>query len=386
MLKAFFTPLAFFARKALPGYQHLWLVCERGNDARDNGYRFFQYLKETHSEIRAKFVISPTSADREKVMALGNCVNFKSFRHYLCYYAADYLIGTHVQPCAPDLILHYHLARLGLRPRGKQIFLQHGIIYNEMKWLWHRALYIDLFVCGAKPEYDYISSTYGHPKGVVQYLGLCRFDSLFHSNNRQKTIVLMPTWRGSHYPSGKAFLKTPYYLHFQSLLNNPALQALLEKSGYQLIFYPHIEIQKDMHYFSTPFRNITLADKEHFQIQELLTGCALLITDYSSVFFDIAYLRRPQIFYQFDYDDFRKFHYQKGYLDFKQNATGEVCETEQELLSALKKYIDRDMTIEEKYRKRMDALFPLHDDQNCARTFKAICQLGHETNRSENGK
>lgn len=375
LLKLFFTPLAFFARRFFGDYKKLWLVCERGNDARDNGYWFFKYLSECHPEVNARFIITDDSVDKQKVSVLGKTVSFKSFSHYLCYYAADYLIGTHVQPCAPDLILHYHLAKYKIKPRGKQVFLQHGVIYNEMKWLWRDSLYIDLFVCGAKPEYDYIKSTYGHPEGVVRYLGLCRFDNLIKSNSRQKMILLMPTWRGSKYPSGKDFLKTPYYLHFQSLINNPVLDELLSQNGYKLVFYPHIEIQKDMHFFSTASKHILLADKQSFQIQELITSCSLLITDYSSVFFDVAFLNRPQIFYQFDSDDFRKYHYQKGYLDFKHDGLGEVCETETQVVEALKKYIDGNMQLEPVYKKRIDNFFILHDDKNCDRIYNSICSL-----------
>ena len=40
----------------------------------------------------------------------------------------------------------------------------------------------------------------------------------------------------------------------------------------------------------------------------------MLITDYSSVYFDIAYMRKPIIFYQFDEEEFRRKHYQRGYL------------------------------------------------------------------------
>lgn len=71
-----------------------------------------------------------------------------SFSHYLAYYCADFLIGTHVQPCAPDLILFYHLAGKGIRARGKQVFCSIGIIKDEMEWLHRKNMYMDLFVAG----------------------------------------------------------------------------------------------------------------------------------------------------------------------------------------------------------------------------------------------
>ena len=52
-------------------YKELWLVGERGDDARDNGYHFYRYLVEKHPEINARFVITPESKDREKIEKIG---------------------------------------------------------------------------------------------------------------------------------------------------------------------------------------------------------------------------------------------------------------------------------------------------------------------------
>ena len=42
-----------------------------------------------------------------------------------------------------------------------------------------------------------------------------------------------------------------------------------------------------------------------------------MITDYSSVFFDFSYMRKPVIFYQFDEKKFRKAQYAEGYFSYK---------------------------------------------------------------------
>ena len=181
---AFFKLFGAVCRCCSAKYRELWLVCERGNDARDNGYWFYRYLKEEHPEINARYVIETESADRAKIEALGGMVPRGSFSHYLAYYCADFLVGTHVQPCAPDLILFYHLAGKGIRARGKQVFLQHGIIKDEMEWLHRKNMYMDLFVCGAKPEYEYIRDTFGYPEHVPQYVGLARFDNLIRAERK----------------------------------------------------------------------------------------------------------------------------------------------------------------------------------------------------------
>ena len=61
------------------------LFSERGVDARDNGYHLYRYYRQNHPEIESYFVISKDSADREKILALGNVVNHRSLKHYLLF-------------------------------------------------------------------------------------------------------------------------------------------------------------------------------------------------------------------------------------------------------------------------------------------------------------
>ena len=368
-------PAAAIVRRAVPAYRGLWLVMERGNDARDNGYWFYRYLREQHPEINARYVITPDSADLDRITALGEPVMRGSFRHKLMYLCADRLVGTHVHPAAPDPILFYHLTQHGIRARGKTVLLKHGIIKDEMQWHNYPLLRVSLYACAAKPEYDFIHDTFGHPEGVVRYLGLCRFDHLLTAPAPRREILLMPTWRGSHYPSGDAFPQTAFYQHYQKLLNDPALHALLERAGCQLIFYPHVELQKELAHFSVSSPRVTLADVHSHDVQDLLMRCAVLITDYSSVYFDVAYLHKPVLYDQFDEEEFRSFHYQKGYFDYDRDGFGPVCRTPEALLAALDACARRDFRMEEQYLRRAQAFFPLRDTHNCERTFDAILSL-----------
>ena len=373
----FFRPVAFFCRLFFPAYRNVWLVSERGSDARDNGYWFYHYLRTEHPEINAWYVITPDSMDAPKIRALGGLVPTGSFRHYLLYYCADYLIGTHVQPCSADLLIYYHLASKGIRARGKQIFLQHGVIKDDLLFLHHQNLFINMFVCGAQPEYEYVRDTYGFAPEVPRYVGLARFDNLIRARQRgtQKMILVMPTWRGSHYPSGDAFQQTAYYQAFQSLLNSPRLHRLLEAQDYRLVFYPHVEMQGQLGAFHTDSDRVILADKTTHDVQELLMDCALLITDYSSVFFDVAYLEKPELYYQFDEEEFRRYHYRKGYFDYRRDGFGPVCTDETTLLDALEDRFRNGMQTAPEYAARIARFFPLRDMQNCERTYQAILSL-----------
>ena len=188
-------------------------------------------------------------------------------------------------------------------------------------------------------------------------------------------ILVMPTWRGAHYPSGNAFRETAYYRAFQSLLSSSRLHRLLEEQNYQLIFYPHVEMQNHLHEFQPASDRVILADKSTHDVQKLLMDCALLITDYSSVFFDVAYLEKPELFYQFDEEEFRRYHYQKGYFDYRLDGFGPVCTDEDTLLNELEACFRDGMQLFPEYRERVSRFFPLRDDQNCRRTFEAVCSL-----------
>ena len=369
-------PAAALLRRTRPSFRNLWLVAERGTDARDNGYWFYRYLREKHPEVNACYVIDPRSPDYGKVSALGPTVRMGSLRHYLMYLAADRLVSSHVQPAAPDLMIFYHLRQLGIHPRGKQAFLQHGIIKDAMEWMRYPRLKVDFFAAGGKLEYDYLVSEFGFPRGVVQYTGLCRFDNLMRGKRETDQILVMPTWRGSQYPSGDKFVETAFYRHFQSLLDSKDLLRLLEERDLRLIFYPHIELQKELDRFRSPSGRIILADWRDYDVQTLLMDCRLLITDYSSVFFDVGYMEKPVIYYQFDKEEFRRFHYQEGYFSYENHGFGPVVETEEALLRALRASAEAGFKMDRTYQERLEAFFPMRDEKNCERTYKILSALG----------
>ncbi|MFL6098443.1 MAG: CDP-glycerol glycerophosphotransferase family protein [Actinomycetales bacterium] len=100
------------------------------------------------------------------------------------------------------------------------------------------------------------------------------------------------------------------------------------------------------------------------EIQELYLVSDALVTDYSSVFFDFACLRRPIIFYAYDLDSYRD-ELRGFYLDYELEMPGPVVTTEKELYAALNSLPD----VEAEYAGRYDeflARFSPHDDGGAA--------------------
>jgi CDP-glycerol glycerophosphotransferase (TagB/SpsB family) len=291
------------------------------------------------------------------------------------YLSADMLISTHVQPAAPDLVAYYHLRQFGIHPRGKQIFLQHGIIKDDLKDMRYPRMKVDFFASGGKLEYEYLSSKYCFPDGVIQYTGLCRFDNLIRGNKPSNEILVMPTWRGSNYPRGERFVQTAFYRYFQSMMENPSLLRLLEERDMKLIFYPHIELQNELDKFHVPSDRVILASWRDYDVQTLLMRCSLLITDYSSVFFDVGYMEKPVIYYQFDVEDFLKYHYQKGYFSYEEHGFGPVVLTEEALADAVRECAGNDFRMQQKYLDRLEAFYTVRDEQNCERTYQILRRM-----------
>ena len=158
-------------------------------------------------------------------------------------------------------------------------------------------------------------------------------------------------------------------------MSRSKVKEMLETYDYQLIFYPHVEMQKYNKHFHTDSDRLTIADKSTHDVQQLLMSCSLLITDYSSVFFDVAFLEKPVLFYQFDEEEFRKYHYQKGYFDYRRDGFGPVCTEETEVLEETRACLERGMELQDDYRERVRAFFPMRDAKNCQRTFEAVKKL-----------
>jgi CDP-glycerol glycerophosphotransferase len=72
------------------------------------------------------------------------------------------------------------------------------------------------------------------------------------------------------------------------------------------------------------------------EMQELLLISDVLVTDYSSVFFDFAALDRPMVFYAYDLDTYRD---QAGgfHLDYEQEVPGPIVHTEDALWAELRR-------------------------------------------------
>lgn len=359
--------MSLFSEKEKP----IWLISERGYDAKENGLFFFKYMTSNHPEVDCYYVISDDSSDYEKVSALGKTLTTGSFEHIEKMYLADALISTHAFGYTPDMVVYSHLARLHLyHPKAKQVFLQHGILDKDAEWIYRKNFKPDMFVVSTEEEKRLVNKTCKQPENVIALTGLCRYDNLTVGEPTEKMILFMPTWRlWLQNVSEEEFVNSGYFQKINDLIHSPSLEKLLKERGYKLVFYPHIEMQKYRSSFHGMPGLVEIPDPSTVTVQELLQKCEILITDYSSVYFDVLYLKKPVLFYQWDFSDFTKKHYNGVTARYEQY--GYVAEYAEVIVDYLRNYfIGKEL-------HRDPFPFVYRDKNNCQRVYEAVLERCH---------
>ena len=368
-----------YAKRIRKQRNYIWLICENGMEARDNGFWLYRYICGNHPETDAVYVISEKSPDYRKVSELGReIVEPGTIRHWAYYMAAEYNISSQ-KDGKPDAAVCYLLEVYGFW-KNKRIFLQHGIIHNDLEFLHYPNTKMAMFICGAEPEYRYVKEHFGYPEGAVKYLGLARFDGLYDIHPK-RFILIMPTWRkyiatpgrfSKKFDGSETFIQTNYFKAWEEFFRDRELDEYLEKYHWEILFYPHRNMQRFLPYFSSQSKHIHFADWRKYDVQELLRDASFLVTDYSSVAMDFAYMGKPLLYYQFDLEEFRTLQYSEGYFDYEKNGFGPVCFSYPHVKEKLCEAEDGEFINDEKYLSRIRAFYSIHDNHNCERIYNAI--------------
>lgn len=360
-----------------------WILMDRDNQADDNAEHLYRYISENHPEQDIYFALKKTSSDWKRLEQDGfNLLEFGSSVFESKLKDCAKIISSHVD----GYITHYFKDNSLLDK--DYVFLQHGITKDDLSG-WLNTKKIACFVTATNPEYHSIvdnTTAYKFGKKEVKLTGFPRYDRLLINNNTEsKQILIMPTWRSSivgTYISGTErtrnpdFMKTNYARHWHGFMNHAILKELNDQ-GYQIVFAPHPSIQEYMDEFTVP-DFIKIYSYSEGNIQSVFQNTSILITDYSSVAFDVAYLNKAILYYQFDYDEVfsgGNHTYQKGYFDYNRDGFGAVAYNETELLAALKDLVDNQAKVPDLYQTRIDKTFQFRDSNNCERVYQAILDL-----------
>ena len=377
--KAFFSHSRLIIKNPYGG---CWLFLDRDIGADDNAEHLYRYIKNNHPERNIYFLLNKDSKDWDRLSKEGfRLIPLGSLRHRLALYFCSKLISSHADKYVYNFFNKKNIPVF--------VFLQHGITKDNLA-NWLNTVPISLMVTATPQETASIlkdNSPYYLTNKEVRMLGFPRHDRLLRLNNPQKTIVIAPTWRsslmgevliGNQRLNNEHFKETKFLKTWRHLLNSQKLKEITEANGYNVVFAPHPNLRSYIPDFDVPNFVTIYGNNAQRSIQELFAKASILITDYSSVAFEMAYLEKCVIYYQFDYEDILlkgQHIYQKGYFDYQRDGFGPVVKTETELLMELFKCIQSGCKVSEEIMKRINKTFVLRDGVNCKRCYEAIRDL-----------
>lgn len=345
----------------------VWLFMDRQDICGDNGEHLFNYAINQKDDIKKYFVIKKDSEDysRLKKEYGNNILAFGSYKHKYLYLISDKIMSSHPD----DFILNPFPQRNRQFLSGfltiKKYFLQHGVgKYDMSRWL--RKYDKNLYLLLAVSDLDYNSfagDNYNFDEEVVQALGFPRYDNLTNENLK-KQIVIIPTWR-SNLETREDLIASEYIHRWNSLLNNEKLINHAKEKGYDIVFKPHPKSLDYSDLFDT--HNVKLDNVKGYH--QILCDSALMVTDYSSVAFDFAYLNKPVVYYQYGDD----YHFDtESAIATDEVDFGEVIKDEDALVDKIISYLDNDCKMEDEYAEKVKRFFKFTDKNNSKRVYDWI--------------
>jgi hypothetical protein len=393
-----------------------WLIMDRKTQADDNAEHFYRWMRHNHPKIQVTFALNHTSPHWNRLQKEGFAlvaIDGESSAYTSAFRRASKVISSQcgeyrTDACYPHL-LHFK----------DFVFLQHGVIENDMSFYLNGRI-LDLFVTSTNEEYKFIFPR-NAPYKTFSCQGVCsglpRHDALLRkaqqsAGHHRPSILIMPTWRRyifgngytqeqrtklmeemRDYPQSQAgnldtrvgmhgdaddpaqrFWRSEYFRAWDKFLNSQELRELSERYGYRVLFFPHALTTPFLQDWELPehIEKVTCFDRS---IQDVFAESDLMITDYSSVAFEMAYIQRPIIYFQFDEKTFRETHYKEGYFDYRRDGFGPVVTHPKALFTELERSLQQRCQPAPEYLQRMQTTFPFRDGMCCERVYRAICAL-----------
>lgn len=372
---AYWTSALFFRLIYLliyPFYRNkeIWLFMDKRETADDNAIHLFKYSINIHENIKKYFTISKDSKHFQELNELKNIVPFYSIKQRLIFLLSDKIISSHPDESVLNPFFNKNIKLYSGLINSEKIFLQHGVTKdNVSRWLrkYDKDLILLVTVSDIEAK-SFLDHGYNYHEETIQVLGFPRFDNL-KSESRKKQILIMPSWRRQLENLTDDEIKhSEYFIRFNSLLNDDKLIEYLKQKDYKIIFRPHPKVLEFIDLFDSNSQVILDTDSKY---QDLFNNSSLLISDYSSVSFDFAYIKKPILYYHYSDD----YHFKESYFDYENMGFGEVIHDHDDLVDIIINYIDNGCSMKEKYIRRVENFFKFIDKNNCKRVYESIKKL-----------
>ena len=309
-------------------------------EMRDSGeyadYEFVWGLRDAKVHNFGKIMKKLSAPDGSTGGATITIHKYETYRYYKTLAKAKYwIMNSNVRPF--------------LKPRKNQVYIQtwHGTPLKRIG-LDVPGSDLDYGKEGKKFSYMISPSKYCTEKyisafglqgreDIILETGYPRNDALFTFDQAKVNSIL----RELDVPRGKKLI-----LYAPTFRDNKHSQVsgyenasgidfdkLREQLGdeYIILFRAHYFVAKNMDF--AKYKDFIIDVSDYEDVNDLYIISDMLITDYSSVFFDYANLKRPIIFYMYDYEDYKE-NARDFYLD-QNELPGPIAKTQDELVKAI---------------------------------------------------
>lgn len=373
----------------------VWLFSDRSISGGDNSEVLFRYVSDQSNPIvKPIFTINKDTPAYSQLKAQGyKVVPFKSLRHLYLSIIAEVILPSHM-----DMMYLYPWFGVWQKYCGLIQYdiahTQHGIVLNDLSnYISKQKKNASIFLSAGKWEQKHLTNgSYGYTKDQVPVTGLPRYDELIDTSETQpeKIISLHPTWRS--WLSGDAtdgkrayrdtFKESDYFKFYQRLITDMRIIEALERNNYILKYYIHPNHVANQGDFSVNSERIRMMDFP-YNYSQIFSESKLFVTDYSNTLFDFAYLRKPVIHSQFDFNEFFSKHgsVSKQLFNYDTEGFGPVCYDYESTINTIVSYLDTSTGLDKKYQDRVNKFFTYSDAHNSERAYSAIYEAFIE-NRS----
>ena len=349
-------PLWFFVGKR-KRIRNLWIFSSwSGERYSDNSRVFYEWVRKNHPEIECVWILR-----KKELINRLNEMNVKAFHVKSKEGKKLLLSASKVFTVRDDEFSYFRLngAKIYQLWHGmplkkiKNDYLdgitklsRSGIIYeNIMKIVtpWAVNTYKNRFTCTNAAFFTkFLSSSFNLTEKRILNCGTPRCDALFYNNSEKllkslselhpgcKIILYMPTFRTSQW-DGKYFnpFDEKYGFDFTEL------EKILKEKNYIFLYKPHFYDAKLLDSKKMSERFVTITDDD---IDELYNFCGqidILLTDYSSIYFDFIVTRKPVILMPFDYEEYLRTS-RNHYFDYFSNMDGVMAKNWNETIEILR--------------------------------------------------
>lgn len=363
----------------------IWLTMDKIFKAGDNGEYFYRYVKKMNPKgVKIYYVVDKDSPDYKRLKSEYNTiVKFNTIHHKILALHTDLMLATHVDTM--NCNGYYAATRKYFQDlyNARVVCLAHGLTIQKIAQYQNRVFdNTVLYFFASKYEIENVShEIYDYyDKNALQLTGHARYDGLV--SNDKKIILITPTWRrgittgkankGSTYSHSDSFKNSEYYHIYNNLINDKELIDCANKTGYKIVYLLHPAMSAQLEDFDKNDSVEIVAATSDISYEKILTESSLMVTDYSGVQFDFAYMKKPVVYY---HPETLPPQYEAGGLVYETMGFGPICKNHSQVIGSLCRYMENKCQMEDMYKDRVDDFFKYSDHNNCARIYEKVIEF-----------